>query len=171
MYFEDVTAGQVIEHRRARTVTEADNFRWTLATLNTAQGHWNHEQAPPGKDGCLVNGTVVLAIAVGLSTEDISGESLGDVLLDKVRFRAPTFPNDTLHSRSEIIDLRDAERPDAGLIHYRITATNQHGDVVVEAERHILVKRAAAWADRDRDRQRAVFGLGATAHQEERETS
>jgi itaconyl-CoA hydratase len=161
-YFEDFRVGQVLEHHRGRSVTEYENTRWTLATVNTAQGHFNRELTPATEDGPaagpIVNGALVLALAVGLTTADICGDSLGDVGLDEVRFRAPTFPGDTLYARSEIVALADdPDRPDAGQVTYRIDCTNQHDVVVAQALRIVRVKKAAAWRDRDSERSDSVY--------------
>jgi itaconyl-CoA hydratase len=161
-YFEDFRIGQVLEHHRGRSVTEYDNTRWTLATMNTAQGHFNRELTPATEDGPaagpIVNGALVLAMAVGLTSTDICGDSLGDVGLDEVRFRAPTFPGDTLYARSEIVALDgDPDHPDAGVVTYRIDCTNQHDTVVAQALRAVRVKKAAAWRDRDSAHRTSVY--------------
>jgi itaconyl-CoA hydratase len=161
-YFEDFRIGQMLEHHRGRTVTEYDNTRWTLATMNTAQVHFNRELMPATEaghaTGPIVNGALVLALAVGLTTADICGNSLGDVSLDEVRFRAPTFPGDTLYARSEIVALDgDPEHPDAGVVTYRIDCTNQHDTVVAQALRQVRVKKAAAWRDRDSAHRTSVY--------------
>jgi acyl dehydratase len=161
-YFEDFSVGQVLEHHRGRSITEYDNTRWTLATMNTAQGHFNREFTPAAEDGPaagpIVNGALVLALAIGLTSSDIDGDSLGTVGLDEVRFRAPVFPGDTLYARSEIAGLDDdPAHADAGVVTYRIECANQHGAVVAQVLRGVLVKKAAAWRDRDGARSASVY--------------
>ena len=162
LYWEEFFVGQEFEHALSRTVTEYDNTRWTLATMNSAQGHFNRELTPATEDGPaagpIVNGALVLALAVGLTSTDICGDSLGDVGLDEVRFRAPTFPGDTLYARSEIVALDgDTDHPDAGVVTYRIDCTNQHDIVVAQALRVVRVKKAAAWRDRDSAHRTSVY--------------
>ena len=161
-YFEDFSAGQVLEHHRGRSITEYDNTRWTLASMNTAQGHFNREFTPATEDGPaagpIVNGALVLALAIGLTTSDICGDSLGALGLDEVRFRAPVFPGDTLYARSDIVSLEDdPEHPDAGVVTYRIECTNQHDAVVAQVLRAVRIKKAAAWRDRDSAHSTSVY--------------
>ena len=162
-YFEDFTVGQVFEHHRGRSITEFDNTRWTLATLNSAQGHWNRELIPAGRDGTpaagpIINGALVLALAVGLTSQDISSCSHGEVGLDSVRFRSPVFPGDTLHARSEIVALDDGLDPnEAGVVTYRIECTNQDDALVLEVVRIVRIKKAAAWGERDAAHTDRVF--------------
>jgi acyl dehydratase len=154
-YFEDFTVGQVFEHHRGRSITEFDNTRWTLDTLNSAQSHWNRELTPTGRDGTpaagpIINGALVLALAVGLTSQDVSSRSLGDVGLDSVRFVSPVFPGDTLYARSEIVALDEGPDPnEGGVVTYRIECTNQHDALVLEAVRIVGIKKAAAWRERD----------------------
>ena len=153
-YFESFNPGEKYVHRRGRTLTQYDNLRWTFATLNTAQAHWNTEAVKDYFGGAferpIVNGTIVIAVVAGLTSEDIAQHSCAEVQLGKITITTPVFPGDTLWAISEILETADApSRPDAGMIRYAITALNQREQVVCSFERTVLVKRATHWLDRD----------------------
>jgi itaconyl-CoA hydratase len=162
-YFENFAVGQKFTHRRGRTLTQYDNLRWTFATMNTAQGHWNSEAIKGYFGGAfsepIVNGAVVIAVTAGLSSEDIADNCCRDVGMTDIAITTPVFPGDTLWAESEIVETSDADgRPDAGMVRYRVMTRNQRGERVCSFVRTILVKRAAHWRDRD-----AAFDRGMRA--------
>lgn len=156
-YFEAFQVGQVYDHARGRTITNWDNYALTHMSMNTASAHFDLLLSTSAMDGRfkerIVAGPCTLSIVIGLTTEDMSENAFMDVGLDKIRLHAPVFQGDTLYARSEVLDLRQADREDAGLMRYRFTGRNQHGTDIASGERTVLVKRASHWADRD-----AVFG-------------
>jgi acyl dehydratase len=138
-FFEDFEVGQRIVHA-GRTITETDNIWFTLLTGNNNPIHLDTTYAEQTEFGRpLINSTLTLALATGLSVADVSrnGINLG---WDAVRMPHPLFPGDTLHAESEIIALRPSKsRPRMGIVTVRTTGTNQHGAVVIEFERSVLV--------------------------------
>lgn len=152
-YFEDFQVGDVLEHVRGRTVTDMDNYLVTHMTMNTAQAHFNLPYARQMMGGAfterLVVGPCTIAIVVGLTTEDMSENAFMDLGMTGIRLPNPVFAGDTLHARSEVLEVRESERPDAGIVRYRFTGWKDGGTPVVEGERTILVKKRAHWADAD----------------------
>ncbi len=144
-YFEDFNVGDVIIHPRGRTVTEMDNVMFTLLTMNTASIHFNEDMMKKGKGifpERVVYGGLVSSIVVGLTSEEISENAIADIGYYNARHKAPVFHGDTLYAESEVIEKRDSEeRQDAGIVKFRITGKNQKGEVVVEIEREVLIKK------------------------------
>jgi itaconyl-CoA hydratase len=64
----------------------------------------------------------------------------------EIRLPHPVYPGDTLYSETEVVDVRESKsRPQQGIVTVKTRGYNQHGDLVVEMERAILVwKRAHA---------------------------
>jgi itaconyl-CoA hydratase len=158
-YFEDLTPGDVYEHVRGKTVTEADNTNFTLASLNTAQAHVNTEYSRDlfiGYPERLVNGAYTVALAVGLTAQDMAENAIADVGLTDIRIASSLFHGDTLYARSTVMSAEDSDdHPGCGIVRYRIDAYKRDGAAdpgevaVMSGERSILVKRRAAWAERD----------------------
>ena len=145
-FFEDFTVGDLYRCRFGRTVTEADNIQFTLLTNNTNQIHFNRDYAQrTGYDACLVNSLLTISIVTGMSVPDVSenGVALG---WTDIRLPNPVYPNDTLYSETEVIELRESNsRPEQGIVTVQTRGYNQKGVLVVEMQRTILVwKRAHA---------------------------
>ncbi len=153
-YFEDLQPGQVFVHARGRTVSELDNYLVTLLTLNTAQAHFNREYMARMMEGAfperLVMGAVTMSICIGLSSEDLSENAIADLEYTAVSFPAPVFHGDTIHAETEVLEVREADRPDAGIVRCRVTGRKQDGSTVFVGERTFLVKRRSHWQERDR---------------------
>jgi acyl dehydratase len=150
-YYEDFTVGDVYEHRPGRTLTETDNTWFTLLTMNTHPLHFDAEYAKHSEFGrCIVASPLTLAIIVGMSVTDISQKAIANLGWKEIRMTAPVFAGDTLYAETEVLGKREsASRPTAGLVTVRTLGRNQHGTVVCDFERTILVaKRGHAVEDR-----------------------
>ena len=64
--------------------------------------------------------------------------------LDKVRFKAPLRPGDTIQVEFEVIDLKETSRPDRGIMVHRSRCLNQRGEVLIENEATHLMRRRPA---------------------------
>jgi itaconyl-CoA hydratase len=145
-YFEDFEVGDIYRCRLGRTVTEADNIWFTLLTNNTNQIHFNNEYGKRTEFGrCLINSALTLAIVAGMGVADVSenGFALG---WDEITLPNPLFAGDTLYSESEVLEKRESRsRPELGIIKVRTRGLNQHGQIVIEYRRSVMVwKRAHA---------------------------
>ena len=144
-YFEDFTVGDSYEHARGKTVTEMDGVLITNLVMNTAQGHFNEHQMAQGPLGQrIVFGGVTAAMVIGLAMQDTGEQALAELGLDRVRFRTPVFHGDTLYAFSEVLEKDDAGRPDAGEVRFLHRGLNQHGTLVFEGERRVLIKKRPA---------------------------
>lgn len=145
-YFEDFTVGDTLVHQRGRTITEMDNHMFTSMVMNTAELHFNQalvDREPDTYYGGkrVVYGGVVLAFAVGLASQDTSENALAELEMDNGRHTNPVFHGDTIFAESTVLEKRDAERPDAGVVKFKLVGKKPDGTVVVEIERTVLVKR------------------------------
>jgi len=149
-FFEDFQVGDVYRCRYGRTVTEADNIQFTLLTNNSNQIHFNREYGKRTPFGdCLVNSTLTLAIVTGMGTADLSenGFALG---WDEVRLPNPLFPGDTLYTDSEVLEARPSKsRPEQGIVTVRTRGYNQHGKVVIDFKRSMMIWKRAHAPSRD----------------------
>ena len=142
-YFEDFKVGDVYRHPIGRTITDADNVWFTLLTNNTHQVHFNADYASRTEfRQTLVVSTLTLAIATGLSVEDVSQNAVANLGWDRVRLPAPVFVGDTLYAESTVLEARASKsRPDNGLVRVQTRGFNQKGTTVIEFERTVLVYR------------------------------
>lgn len=148
-YFEDFAVGQTMRHARGKTVTELENVLITNMVMNTADAHFNEHamQASPFERRISYGG-VNLALVFGIATQDTAENALAELGIDKIRFTAPVFHGDTLYALSEVLQVDDADRPDAGIVRFRHVGVNQGGTIVVSGERLVLIKRRSHWGER-----------------------
>jgi len=139
-FLEDFAVGDLYRCRFGRTVTEADNIQFTLLTNNSNQIHFNRDYGErAGFGSCLVNSLLTLSIVTGMSSPDVSenGINLG---WEDARLPHPVFAGDTLYSETEVLVVRESKsRPEQGIVSVRTRGYNQHGDLVIEFRRSILV--------------------------------
>lgn len=139
-FLEDFTVGDLYRCRFGRTVTEAENIQFTMLTCNTNQIHFNRDYGErSGFDGCLINSLLTISLVTGMSVADVSenGVALG---WSEIRLPHPVYTGDTLYSESEVVEVRESQsRPEQGIITVKTRGYNQHGDLVIEMQRSVLV--------------------------------
>jgi acyl dehydratase len=147
-YFEDFEVGAKMRHARGTTVGEVENQLLTKLVMNSADAHYNEQKMrnlPFGQR--LVFGLVTGSIVIGLATQDTAENALAELRLDGLRFRAPVFYGDTLTAYTEVLETRDADRPDAGIVHFKHWGVKQDETIVFEGEREVLIKRRSHWGE------------------------
>lgn len=146
-YFEDFKVGDIYKHPYGRTVTETDDVWLTNITMNLNPMHFNEPYAAETEFGeRIVNGLVVIALAVGMSVIDISQNATANLGYDEVRHHAPVFHGDTLFVESEVVSKRESDSRDhAGIVTTRLRAFNQDDEKVLSLERtNLMLKREHA---------------------------
>jgi acyl dehydratase len=140
-YFEDFTVGDVYKHPFGRTITETDDVWLTNITMNVNPMHFNEVYAAETEFGeRLVNGLVVIALAVGMSVIDVSMNATANLGYDDVRHEGPVFHGDTLFAESEVIETRESSsREHVGIVTTELRAYNQDGDRVLSLTRTPMV--------------------------------
>lgn len=146
-YFEDFEPGAVMRHARGKTMCEQDNVGITLQVLNTAEGHFNEDlmqRNAMGREGWnsrLQFGGVTIAMVIGMAMQDTGENAVAELGLDKIRLKAPVFHGDTLYAYSEVLEKRQSDQPNAGVVVFKHYGVNQKDQVVFEGERTLLVKK------------------------------
>ncbi len=140
-YYEDFELGDVYEHPYGRTIIDADNVWFTNLTMNTNPLHFDYEYAAQTEFGRpLVNSAFTLALVTRMSVIDISENAFANLGWDKVCLAHPLFVGDTVYAESQVLDKPDSRsRPNIGIVSFRTRGYNQHGNVVIEFERTVMV--------------------------------
>ncbi|MBV9660309.1 MAG: MaoC family dehydratase, partial [Acidimicrobiales bacterium] len=129
------------------TIGEVENGYLSKQVMNTAQAHWNEhamESSPLGP-GRVVFGLITASFVVGLAASDTAEQALAEVGLDKIRFVRPVHHGDTVYAYTEVLEMTDSDRDDAGVVRFKHWGLNQSGKVVCELERTVLLKRRSNW--------------------------
>jgi len=140
-YYEDFTVGDIYKHPYGRTVTETDNVWFTNLTMNLNPMHFNEPYAAETEFGeRLVDGTFVIALAVGMSVIDISANVTANLGYDDVQHHGPVFHGDTIFAESEVLEKRESNsREHVGIVTTELRAYNQHDEQVLSLERTPMV--------------------------------
>lgn len=142
-YLEDFRVGEVIRHWPGRTIRDFDDTWFTLLTMNTNPLHFDEHFASQSQHGrCLVNGTLVFALAVGMSVRDVSENALANLEYETIKHHAPTFHGDTLYAESEVLDVTpSSSKPDRGVVYVETRARKHTGEQVLSLRRRVLIPR------------------------------
>ena len=140
-YYEDFTVGDIYKHPYGRTVTETDDVWFTNLTMNLNPMHFNEVYAADTEFGeRLVNGLVVIAMAVGMSVIDVSQNATANLGYDNVRHHGPVFHGDTIFAESEVLSKRESDSRDhVGIIETELRAYNQNDEKVLSLTRTPMV--------------------------------
>lgn len=142
-YFDDFEVGQEIIHCQSKTIFESDNNLFSLLTMNHHPVHINIDYCDQQQHGqILVPGTLVFCLAVHLTVMDVSGQAIANLEYEKIEHLAPTFINDTIYSKTIILDkIPSKSKIDRGILYVETIGFNQRGEDVIKFRRKILVKR------------------------------
>lgn len=148
-YFEDFAVGQVFRHARGKTVEALENVLITNLVMNTAQAHFNEDAMKATPFGARLSyGGVNFSIVMGLASQDCCENALAELGMDEIQLKTPVLHGDTLYAWSEVMETRDADLQDAGIVTFRHYGTNQRDDLVFTGLRTVLLKRRSHWGDK-----------------------
>ncbi len=146
-WFEEFKVGQIFEHELRRTVTEADNVGFSMATMNPAAIHIDAEYCKTTEFGKpLVNSIFTLGLVIGLSVQETTlGTTVANLGMSDTRFPRPVFAGDTIRSRTTVMDIRASKsRPNAGVVTFVHQGLNQRGEEICTCTRQALMLRKPA---------------------------
>jgi len=141
-FFEDYSIGQVIRHAVPRTLSGGE--RALYHALYPARGalYSSDEFARAcGLPASPLDDLIVFHTVFGKTVPDISLNAVANLGYAEGRFLKPVYPGDTLSSSSEVIGLKQNSNGKSGVVYVRTTGTNQHGAVVLEYVRWVMVRK------------------------------
>jgi acyl dehydratase len=137
LYYEDVIVGAEIM-TDAHTVSMKDILAFADVTRDHHPLHTNEDYCSKTKFGKpIAHGLYGLKSELKLY-EHTSIASLG---WDKIRFKAPIFPGDSVRVKMRFLEKRESRKADRGVVIEAITLINQRNEVVTEAEHTTLLIR------------------------------
>ncbi len=141
-YFEDFTKGLVIKHARGKTVEVTENVLITNMVMNSADAHFNKDKMMrTAFKRRLSYGGVNMSVVLGLAAQDTGENAIAEIGMDAIRFTTPVFHGDTLYAYSEVLDTKNSDRDDAGIVVFRHWGINQNDEVVFQGDRTTLMRR------------------------------
>lgn len=143
-WFEEFSAGEVVEHAMTRTVTEADNVFFTCLTMNPQPLHLDSEFAAATEFGKpLVNSLFTLGLVVGIAVPELTlGTTIANLGFEEITFPNPVFAGDTIWVETEIIAVRaSASRPTAGVVTFEHCGFKGADTLICKCRRTAFMKR------------------------------
>ena len=141
LFFEDVTVGDVVEHRPGRTITEADNLWQSLLAMNLHPLHIDSAYAAVTEwKRPLVSSLVTLSIVAGMSVQSTSAKGLANLGWNRIRLLAPVFAGDTVYAETEYLRKRlSKSRPHQGLVTCETRGLKADGTLFLTFRRTFLL--------------------------------
>lgn len=141
-FFEDFAVGQVIRHSVPRTIGEGERALYTglYGTRCAVQSSDVFAKAV-GYKAAPLDDMLVFHIVFGKTVPDISLNAVANLGYADCRFLRPVYAGDTLSATSEVVGLKENSNGKTGVVYVRSTGTNQHGEVVLEYVRWVMVRK------------------------------
>ena len=143
-YLDDFTEGSIFE-TEGKTVSEAEILEFAFK-YDPQSFHMDVEAAKEGPFGGLIaSGIQTMAIGLRLLLQAqvfAPGASMGSPGMDELRWLKPVRPGDTLRMRGEVLEVKPSRsKPGRGILRYRMTIFNQHGEDVMSMVGMQIIKR------------------------------
>lgn len=141
-YFEDFHVGQEIVHATPRTITDGDvavygslfGSRFALSSASTFAGSLGLPRSP-------VDDLLAFHMVFGKTVPDVSLNAIANLGYAAGRFGALVYPGDTISTTSRVTGLRQNRNGKTGVVYVRSTGMNQRGEMVVEYDRWVMVRK------------------------------
>ncbi len=164
-FFEDFLVSQTIRHAVPRTLTTGDGAlytalygtRFAVQSSTAFARHIGYPQSP-------LDDMLVFHIVFGKTVPDISLNAIANLGYADCRFHHPVFPGDSLEARSQVIGLKENSSGDTGIVYVRSSGFNQHGTLVLDYVRWVMVRKRDKTTPRVPD---AVLELPRALHADE----
>lgn len=142
-YFEDFQIGEEIIHCQSKTIFESDNNLFSMLTMNHHPVHINIDYCKQEQHGqILVPGTLVFCLVVHMTVMDVSGKAIANLGYENIDHLAPSYINDTLYSKTIVLDKWESKsKNDRGIVYVETIGYNQDTVDVIKFKRKILIKR------------------------------
>ena len=141
-FFEDYRLGDVITHAVPRTISGGE--RALYHALYPARGALYSSDAfaqACGLPASPMDDLLAFHVVFGKTVPDISLNAVANLGYAEGRWLAPVWPGDTLQSESEVIGLKQNSSGKSGIVWVRTRGLNQHGEVVLEYVRWVMVRK------------------------------
>lgn len=141
-FFEDFTLGQTITHATPRTLTTGDAALYTALCGSRFAVHCSDSFAQTiGYPSAPLDDLLVFHTVFGKTVPDISLNAAANLGYADCRFIKPVYPGETLSTTSEVIGLKQNSSGRTGVVYVRSIGRNQHGGVVLEYVRWVMVNK------------------------------
>ncbi len=141
-FFEDYTLGQVIRHAVPRTLSGGERALYTaLYPARHALYSSDEFARSVGLAASPLDDLIAFHTVFGKTVPDISLNAVANLGYAQGRWLMPVWPGDTLRAESEVIGLKQNSSGKSGIVWVRTRGLNQHGAVVLDYVRWVMVRK------------------------------
>lgn len=144
LYFDDFHVGRKFESTE-RAINQEDIEKFANLTGDFNRLHIDEEFARTTIfKRPIAHGMFTLSVSLGLwYSMDITRSSIVAFIgINNLTFKAPVYAGDSLHLISNVVAARESKsRPDAGIVTFKDQMVNSRGELVMESERTLLLKK------------------------------
>ena len=141
-FFEDYALGQVIEHAVPRTGGAGERALYhALYPARHALYSSDEFAKGCGLPQSPLDDLAAFHVVFGKTVPDVSLNAVANLGYAEGRWLAPVYPGDTLSSSSKVIGLKENSNGKTGVVYVRTRGTNQHGTVVMDYVRWVMVRK------------------------------
>lgn len=141
-FFEDYRMGETIVHAVPRTVKMGERALYhALYPARHALYSSDAFAQASGLPFSPLDDLIAFHVVFGKTVPDISLNAVANLGYAEGRWLAPVWPGDTLRSQSTIIGLKENSNGASGVVWVRTKGLNQHGEVVLDYVRWVMVKK------------------------------
>ncbi|WP_372838397.1 MaoC family dehydratase [Phaeovulum sp.] len=146
-FFEDYRLGETIRHAVPRTVSGGE--RALYHALYPARGALYSSDVfarACGLAAAPMDDLAAFHLVFGKTVPDISLNAVANLGYAEGRWLRQVWPGDTLAAESQVIGLKQNSSGTSGVVYVRTRGLNQHGEVVLEYVRWVMVRKRDASA-------------------------
>ncbi len=141
-FFEDYALGQVIHHAVPRTLSGGERALYhALYPARHALCSSDEFARACGLPASPLDDLIAFHTVFGKTVPDISLNAVANLGYAEGRWLMPVWPGDTLRAESEVIGLKQNSSGKSGIVWVRTRGLNQHGAVVLEYVRWVMVRK------------------------------
>ncbi|MEM6732442.1 MAG: MaoC family dehydratase [Myxococcota bacterium] len=141
-YFEDFRVGQEIHHATPRTITAGDvavynslfGPRFAVHSADTFARHLGLERSP-------IDDLLAFHMVFGKTVPDVSLNAIANLGYADGRFGALLYVGDTVTTTSVVTGVKQNSNGKTGVVYVRSTGTNQRGEMAVQYDRWVMVRK------------------------------
>ncbi|MBT9384805.1 MaoC family dehydratase N-terminal domain-containing protein [Pseudooceanicola sp. CBS1P-1] len=141
-YFEDYRIGETLHHAVPRTIGAGERALYhALYPARTALQSSDAFAQSCGLPASPMDDLAVFHVIFGKTVPDVSLNAVANLGYAQGRWHRLVWPGDTLSSRSEVIGLKQNSNGKSGVVYVRTEGRNQHGDLVMDYVRWVMVRK------------------------------
>ncbi len=145
-FFEDYRVGQILHHATPRTLHDGDvaMYQALYGSRFALQSSWNFASPGSGLRNPIMDDLITFHTVFGKTVPDISLNAIANLGYAEVRFKYRLEHGDTVHSKSEIIGLRENSNGKTGIVWVRTKGFANGDKPVLEYVRWVMVRKRDA---------------------------